>query len=117
MHLKYTVWVGHGKNSAIYAFRDCKDAPEFLRYQMKEIEEGVLGTVYKMQAPSVRRVGPSLVNFRDSWIFVISGEKLHQVEAYSIQNNKWYAAPNINKVRADASSCSQGRYIYAFGGL
>ena len=51
------------------------------------------------------RFGPSLVAYRDMWIFVLGGKQLHSVEAYSIAEDKWLTAPNLNRERTDASSC------------
>ena len=61
--------------------------------------------VKEMARPGMVRFGPSLVAYRDMWIFVLGGKQLHSVEAYSIAEDKWLTAPNLNRERTDASSC------------
>ena len=70
-----------------------------------------------MAQPPTARYGPSLANFKNKWVLAIGGEQLTSVEVFKINDNIWYGLPDLNKDRADASSCEQGDYVYTFGGL
>ena len=75
-----------------------------------------------MAKPLRPRIGPSLVNFANKFLFVSGGRIKHgeeeskSVDFYNIQKNTWSPAPAMNVARSSHSSCVLGEQIFAFCG-
>ena len=85
--------------------------------------DGVEITVEEKATPTTGRDRPSLVNFKNRFIFVSGGtnpqnwdQYYRSVEYYDIATDTWSAAAPLNKSRSYHSSCSLGDFIYVFCG-
>ena len=78
--------------------------------------------MWERACPPTARLYPSLVNFADEVIFVSGGSTLkiyewyETVDRYSIKEDKWSTAPNLNHARNGHSSCVLGDTIFTFCG-
>ena len=62
-----------------------------------------------------------MTNYRDSHIFALGGRDspyiIPNVDMYSIETDKWIAAPPLPKARAFLASCTLGDFLYVIGGI
>lgn len=85
--------------------------------------DGIEITVEEKAKPTTGRDRPSLVNFKNRFIFVSGGSNpqnwdqyYRSVEYYDIATDTWSAAAPLNKARSYHSSCCMGDFIYVFCG-
>ena len=86
-------------------------------------------TVRRKATPPKIRSHPSLANFADCYIFVISGSRMpigHNagtlegtVDMYDIESDTWDTppVPSLNTPREAHSSCCVGEMMYVIGGM
>ena len=62
---------------------------------------------------------PSLISFKNKYIFCIGGKKQIHCESYNMEQNYWTPLPNLPEERYMCTLCldSKNNHIYLFGGI
>ena len=105
---------------ALYALQIYGARPfRFLRYS--DLLRGCESVkVVVKAAPITYRCFCAIANYRDSHIFAVGGTDspyiISSVDMYSIETDKWIAAPPLPKARAFLASCTLDDFLYVIGG-
>ena len=80
-------------------------------------------TVTEKAKPTIGRDRPSLVSYKNRYIFLSGGANpqnwdqcYKSVDYYDITSDSWSEAPSLRKARSNHSSCIHGDFIYVFCG-